>query len=479
MIYYSSTKNIEIKERNLATMNTTLIEDQNQTLASDKLGIFSSYFAKLKVGSLLNRSGIVKTKGASPLEIFTIIFNLSFVGKNFYEGVVRNKQIAIGKDAVYNFLNLPTYNWRRFSLLLFSKIYLRIRRLLDDDSPEEVLVFDDSPYDRSRSKKVELLAKVFDHSSMKFLKGFRLLTLGWSDGNSFLGIDFALLSSAEQKNRYNEINSEVDKRTCGYKRRKEAITKSTELLEPMLERALEIGVKAKYLLMDSWFSMPIVVATLRKHIHVICMMKDQHNWLYEYQGKKLRLSDLYGKLTKNRGKAKIKAEVIVRASNREKIKIVFVLGDNKRGWLALLSTDLDLPGEEIVRLYGKRWDIEVFFKMCKQHLKLVKEVQIRNYDGLIGHTSLVFARYNLLSLFQREQVDQRSFGDLFRACHDEMTNISFLTALQRVMSLARAFLQKAHNISDEIIQTILDQIMGTAINYWGLGKTPLTLATEG
>ena len=369
MIYYSSTKNIEIKERNLAKMNTTPLEDQNQTLAHEKLGVFSSYFAKLKVGSLLNRSGIVKTKGASPLEIFTIIFNLSFVGKNFYEGIVRNRQIKIGKDAVYNFLNSSTYNWRRFTLILFSKIYLLIRRLLDENSPEEVLIFDDSPYDRSRSKKVELLAKVFDHSTMKYLKGFRLLTLGWSDGNSFLGIDFALLSSAKQNNRYNEINPDVDKRTCGYKRRIEAITKSTELLEPMLKRALETGVKAKYLLMDSWFSMPIVVATLRKHIHVICMMKDQYNWLYEYQGKKLRLSDLYSKFTKKRGKAKIKAEVIVKASNGKKNQNRFCSRGQKRGWLALLSTDLDLPGEEIVRLYGKRWDIEILFKMCKQHLQ--------------------------------------------------------------------------------------------------------------
>ena len=77
--------------------------------------------------------------------------------------------------------------------------------------------------------------------------------------------------------------------------------------------------------------------------------------------------------------------------------------------------------------------------MCKQHLKLAKEMQIRNYDGLIAHTSLVIARYNLLSLFQREHVDQRSFGDLFRAFYDEMANISFLTALQRIMSLVRSF----------------------------------------
>jgi len=117
--------------------------------------------------------------------------------------------------------------------------------------------------------------------------------------------------------------------------------------------------------------------------------------------------------------------------------------------------------------------------MCKQHLQLVKEIQIRNYDGLIDHTSLVIARYNLLSLFQREHVDQRSFGDLFRAYHDELTNISFLTALQRIMIMVKAFLRKAHSISDEIIQTILDQVMGTAINYWGLGKRPLILASEG
>jgi hypothetical protein len=53
--------------------------------------------------------------------------------------------------------------------------------------------------------------------------------------------------------------------------------------------------------------------------------------------------------------------------------------------------------------------------MVIYHLKLVKEIQIRNYNGLIGHTSLVMARYNNLSLFQRKRFDQQSFGDLFKA----------------------------------------------------------------
>ena len=164
----------------------------------------------------------------------------------------------------------------------------------------------------------------------------------------------------------------------------------------MVKRAIKIGIRAKHLVMDSWFSMPSVISTLRRHIHIICMLKDHPNWLYEYNGKKLQLKDLYGKLKKKRGKAKIKAGVLVTLSDGNKARIIFVPCDKKRGWLALLSTDISIADEEIIRLYGKRWDIEVFFKMCKQHLKLVKKIQIRNYDDLIGHTSLVMPRYNIL-----------------------------------------------------------------------------------
>jgi hypothetical protein len=35
----------------------------------------------LKVVGLLNKAGITKTKGASPLERFSIVFNLAFIGE--------------------------------------------------------------------------------------------------------------------------------------------------------------------------------------------------------------------------------------------------------------------------------------------------------------------------------------------------------------------------------------------------------------
>ncbi len=149
-------------------MNNNLTTKQIKIKNSEALGMVNYLFNKFSVGTLLNRTNISKTKGASPLEIFTIIFNLPFVGKNIFHGIIKNKQVSIGKDAVYEFLNNSSYNWRRLNMLLVAKLYIIIRRLLDDSS-EEVLIFDDSTYDRSRSKKVELLSRVFDHTFKKYL----------------------------------------------------------------------------------------------------------------------------------------------------------------------------------------------------------------------------------------------------------------------------------------------------------------------
>lgn len=79
--------------------------------------------------------------------------------------------------------------------------------------------------------------------------------------------------------------------------------------------------------------------------------------------------------------------------------LVYVCNKNKRSdYLVLVSTDLTLSEEEIIQTYGKRWNIEVFFKMCKSYLKLGKETRSISYDALTAHTSIVFARYMMLAL---------------------------------------------------------------------------------
>lgn len=435
------------------------------------------FFHRFRIGTLLHRCGVRKRHGHSVRSLTQAIFTLPFVGKNFFRGIVINKDLPFGKDAAYEFLKGTTYNWRRLLLCLGQRLHVFFNRLTNEDR-ETVLIIDDSSYDRSRSKLVELLSRVYDHSTGRFLKGFRMLTICWSDGISCLPIDFSLLSSADAKKRLCDSQKAMDKRCCAHQRRKEATTKATEHLEIMVKRILSTGIRAQYLLMDSWFTMPAIVSALAKHIDVIGMVKKTPKIYYRYNGYALDLMAIYRKLKKRRGRAKILASTMVQLKNGQTAKLVFVRDSRKKDWLALLSTDVTLPDADIIRIYGKRWDIEVFFKMAKQHLKLAKEIQCRDYDALIAHTSIVFMRYMFLAYQCRTETDHRTFGDLFYCCCDEVSDISFIEALYRILTLATAQLNNIGSFCEKTAATFIDVIMDTALQCVGLSKNDLSLKPE-
>ncbi|MGB3648813.1 MAG: transposase [Desulfobulbales bacterium] len=439
------------------------IEYEKQQEAIRLHNKIDTFFDNFTIGTLLNKSGIRKTRGISPVTLLKAIFILPFEGNNFFRGIVSDNRQEFKKDAAYELLKGPRYNWRKLLLFLAVRIVC-VLGLLTDKDRKKVLIIDDSTYDRSHSKFVELLARVYDHSDKRYLRGFKMLTVGWSDGASFLPLDFVLLSSEKEKNRLQGITKDIDRRTCGYRRRKEAMTKATEQLDPMVRRVLAAGVDADYILMDSWFAFPSVIQTLHQHRPVICMLKDMPNNLYRHQNVHMRLGEIYRRVKKKAGKAKILASVLVETKAGLPVKIVFVRHRQKRGWLAILSTEIELSAEEVVQIYGKRWDIEVFFKMTKHYLKLEKEVQLRDYDGLIGHATIVMLRYLFLAFEQRLHDDPRTLGTLFHACADEMKDLSILDALQRIMKLALDKVRSAGEFAENIIMEILDAVMSVAID---------------
>lgn len=439
-------------------------QHQEQQEAKRLHGRITSFIDGFQVGTLLNKSGIRKLRGVSPLTLFCAIFMLPFEGNNYYRGIVTKADLPFKKNAAYDLLNNPRHNWRKFLLALAIQAVSFFSRLTGD-SREKVLIFDDSTYDRSRSKVVELLAWIFDHNSGVNLKGFKLLTLGWSDGASFLPLDFILCSSARAEKRVQGIRKKVDKRTCGYHRRLEAMTKSTENLETLVNRALSCGIKADYLLMDSWFCWPAILARLGRYLPVICMAKNMPKVFYRHHDQWVTLGKLYTKLKKRRGKARILASVVVETKHEQKVKIVFVRHRHKRDWLAIVSTSIDLPAEEIVRIYGKRWDIEVFFKMMKHHLNLEREIQFRDYDGIVAHTTIVMTRYVFLAIEQRCHDDQKTIGGLFFACSEEVKDLSLIDALQRLLALVLDKVRSSGAFAEEVVLPMIDAIMSAAIEF--------------
>ncbi len=118
-----------------------------------------------------------------------------------------------------------------------------------------------------------------------------------------------------------------------------------------------------------------------------------------------------------------------------------------------------LSEEEIIRIYGKRWDIEVFFKVCKSYLNLSKECRSISYDAMTAHTAIVFTRYMMLSLENRESNDIRSMGELFLYFSDELSDITWIQAFQMLLQMFRTLPADQIDISDEKIDELVDAFM--------------------
>jgi hypothetical protein len=276
-----------------------------------------------------------------------------------------------------------------------------------------------------------MLARFKDHATGAFYKGFRMLTMGWSDGHSFVPVDFTLLSSS--KSAVTGMTDGIDKRSHGYKRRQEALCPAPQVIAAMLDRAIQAGISAPYVLMDSWFThAPLIAEILRRKLHVIGRVKND-NKRYLVCGERLSLKELYAVAPRVEEKNRNILRLIRTAlAPGIPVTIVFVRHRSKKSeWLALLSTDLTLNAQEIIRIYRMRWDIEVFFKCAKTLLRLQKEFQGRSYDLLVSHTTIVFSRYILLAWQHRQSTDARSFGGLFYLLCDEVGTLDWVIALQQ------------------------------------------------
>lgn len=367
------------------------------------------------------------------------------------------------KDTVYRFMKMVQINWIRFTTILSGRIIKEAIVPLDSEERTNVLILDDSMYERNRSQKVELLAKVFDHAKHVYKFGFRMLTLGWSDGTTFLPVNSVLLSTENKKNRMNEADS-VDKRTVGYRRRQLAIQKGTTVMLELLTQAKKAAIPAKYVLFDSWFSSPASIHAVKEvGYNVIAMVKKTSKMFFRYNGEDMSLISIYNKNKKRRGRSKYLLSVIIDVVKDGKIipaKVVYVRNRNKRKeYLCIISTDTELDENEIIRIYGKRWDIEVFFKVCKSYLHLSKECRSMSYDAMTAHTAVVFTRYMMLSIENRESQDERSLGELFLYFSDEMSDITWIQAFQLLLQMFRTLLADNINIAEEEIDKLVDTFM--------------------
>ena len=367
------------------------------------------FFTRFHVSSALKTSNAYKKKGIPVTEIFQYLFLLIFSNRSMYMSLITGRNTpGFAKDSVYRFMKMIQINWIRFTTILSSRIIKDAIIPLDSKDRANVLIIDDSMFERNRSKKVELPAKVYDHAKHKYRFGFQMLTL--------------------------------------------------------LETAKKVAIPAKYVLFDSWFSSPSTLHAVKGiGYDVIGMVKKTPKMFFRYNGEDMSLVSIYNRNKKRRGRSRYLLSVMVDVVKDGEIipaKVVYVRNRNKRKeYLCLISTDTNLDENEIIRIYGKRWDIEVFFKVCKSYLNLSRECNSLSYDAMTAHTAVVFTRYMMLSLESRESNDNRSLGELFLYFSDEMSDITWIQAFQMLLQMFRTMLTENTELSDEKISELVDAFM--------------------
>lgn len=198
---------------------------------------------------------------------------------------------------------------------------------------------------------------------------------------------------------------------------------------------------------------------------MIGMVKKTPKMFFRYNNEDMPLTSIYKKNKKKRGRSKYLLSVMIEVVKDGGIipaKVVYVRNRNKKkDCLCLISTDISLNEEEIIRIYGKRWDTEVFFKVCKSYLNLSKECNALSYDAMTAHTAVVFTRYMMLSLESREANDQRSMGEILLYFTDEMSDITWIQAFQMLLEMFRTILADNTELSEEKIDELVDAFMNT------------------
>lgn len=398
----------------------------------------SLFFSNFKIGNLLRKCNAQKEKGVPVLDIFKYKLCNAFSDRSMYmQQKTGSFKEPFSKNTFYRFLNSPKINWLRFTTLL-SKAVADVVEPLTADDRVNAFVVDDSLFERTSCRKTELGSRVFDHVSMKYKKGYRLMTVGWTDGNTFLPVNSCLLASSKESNLIGPVDH-FDGRSLAARRRKLAQMKGTEAMIELLKSARSAGHRADYVLFDTWFSSPAQLIAVKKlGLDSIAMIKKSNRIYYEYKDEQCSIKKIFGICKKRPGRSRYLLSVNVMVGKDQKIpaKIVCVRNKkNRKDWIAFICTNPDLSEDEIIRIYGKRWQIEVFFKTCKTYLNLITECHSLSYDALTAHTAIVFSRYLMIAMEQRRNEDERTLGEIFFFFTDELADMTFGESFQIILNI--------------------------------------------
>lgn len=189
-----------------------------------------------------------------------------------------------------------------------------------------------------------------------------------------------------------------------------------EIAKGFIERFKPFSNEKVYILLDSWYTAKDVIEEARKRdFHIIGGLKGNRIFKLHEHGSKHKLS-IYARNSRNASREEIIANgaaflvkrVVCHLPGIGQAVILISKRKKDRSQCFILSTDMALSNEEILRYYSYRWDIETGYLYCKDRLGL-GHYQMRSMKAIEKYSAIVFSAFCYLESM-RVHSDMLSIG---------------------------------------------------------------------
>ena len=414
------------------------IESQIIDIINDKLKnpIYQT-IQLLNMKSILTKSNFSKKEGIA-VHMVVLHFVYMLVMNKKLSSFIKQSNDSFKKDVYYRLLANSSYNWRKLLSLSSLKI-LSLLHKVQDAKAIRVFIIDDTVEDKV-GKNIEGSSDyIYSNKEKRKIRGINVVSLNYSDGFSNFMLDFAIAVNKHARVKIEDFTNKVDHRTNAHKRRLETMKGKSQIAIDMVKRAVNSGIYADYLLVDSWYSKPVFLQEMNTlGLRVISRMANNKK-IWNFIGKEKTLDAIYNKFKKIKsvksgvyGK-KVKFtyfSAVVEHKKAGKVKIVFI--KTKEKLIPIVSTDLNINDEEIIEIYKRRWDIEQGYKELREHFGFGRE-ENRIYEALIARITLSFFTYNIVSYINRISNEPQTIGGLFKDLECELHTLAI--AMQTFIAL--------------------------------------------
>lgn len=229
-------------------------------------------------------------------------------------------------------------------------------------SPNGVLILDDSIAAKPYSDENDIICWHYDHSSGQMVKGLNFMTSLYYSQEVALPVSFTLIAKTE---------TYTDKKT-GKAKRRSPIGKN-EYYRQMLQPAVDNQIPFSHVLNDVWYASAEHMRFIKLDLHKDFVMPLKTNRKValshadQQQGQFVRVDTLA-----------LEPNVTTRIYLEDVpfplllVKPVFTNEDGSQGILYLVTSDTTLSYDGLTSLYRKRWPVEPYHKSLKQNASLEK-----------------------------------------------------------------------------------------------------------